>query len=164
MAHRVPGRRAVVAAGLKKAATGYWSKRTFGVYHELGVSSWGKLKADVVAVNRKGHIVIVEVKSCWADFHTDHKYHKYLPYCNQFYFVFTDTLWASHSDRIVLPRECGVLVLSSTTGLVEAVRPSTNRKMEPSVKKDMVLRMAWRAATYSKYQGTRRTRVFLQTQ
>ena len=30
--------------------------------------------------------MIVETKSCWSDFATDHKWQRYLPHCNKFYF------------------------------------------------------------------------------
>lgn len=44
-------------------------------------------RADVMAVGPKGEIVIVEVKSCLADFQTDQKWPEYAPYCDRFYFA-----------------------------------------------------------------------------
>ncbi len=47
---------------------------------------WTKQRADFVAVNKMHDVVIVEMKSCWADFATDRKWRGYLPHCNKFYF------------------------------------------------------------------------------
>lgn len=44
-------------------------------------------RADVMALGRKGEIVIVEVKSCLQDFQTDQKWPEYAPYCDRFYFA-----------------------------------------------------------------------------
>ncbi len=44
-------------------------------------------RADVCGVNSKGQIVIVEVKSCVADFAVDFKWTDYEDFCDLFYFA-----------------------------------------------------------------------------
>lgn len=152
--------RGVITQAVTKAVTSYFTHKLFGVYHELGLTTWGKHKADVVAVNRKGHIVIVEVKSCMADFKTNSKT-DYIPFCNQFYWAFTQKFWEESSVRELIPTGTGVLILGTTSGLIKSVKSCRVRTMNGKIKKDMVLRMAWRAATYSRYTGTRRVRQYV---
>src|SRR5690554_4607540 len=44
-------------------------------------------RADVVGVDRDGRFVIVEVKSCAADFLSDGKWEDYLDYCDRYFFA-----------------------------------------------------------------------------
>jgi len=44
-------------------------------------------RADICGVNSKGQIVIVEVKSCVADFAVDFKWTDYEDFCDLFYFA-----------------------------------------------------------------------------
>ena len=46
-----------------------------------------KLRPDLVAVNHKFEIVIIETKSCPSDFSSDQKWRRYLPLCHKFYFA-----------------------------------------------------------------------------
>ena len=46
-----------------------------------------KLRLDLVAVNHKFEVVIIESKSCVNDFSSDQKWRKYLPHCHKFYFA-----------------------------------------------------------------------------
>ena len=80
--------RKFVADSLKKAGFGYFLKIGFSCFEELGVCAWGKLRADILAVNLKSEVVICEVKSSVADYTNDSKWEEYLPYCNRFFFVF----------------------------------------------------------------------------
>lgn len=72
----------------------YYSQKNFAVGREIGLPHfetaenrfWTKQRADFVAVNKMHEVVIVEMKSCWADFATDRNWRGYLPHCNRFYF------------------------------------------------------------------------------
>jgi hypothetical protein len=44
-------------------------------------------RADLAAIDRAGAIILVEVKSCRADFRADRKWREYLDYCDRFYFA-----------------------------------------------------------------------------
>ena len=44
-------------------------------------------RADLMALSRKGHILIIEVKSGLEDFRVDRKWHEYMPYCDAFAFA-----------------------------------------------------------------------------
>ena len=62
-------------------------------------------RADVVALDPKGQITIVEVKSGPADFRADIKWREYRDYCDRFYFAVAEDF-----PRDILPDECGVLI------------------------------------------------------
>ena len=44
-------------------------------------------RADLMAINAKGELAIIEIKSGLADFLADQKWPDYLPYCDRFYFA-----------------------------------------------------------------------------
>ena len=77
-------------------------------------------RADVMALGRKGDIVIVEVKSSLEDFRVDRKWHEYLPYCDQFAFAV-----APEFPRHVLPEEPGLIVADGFGGAVVRDAPLT---------------------------------------
>lgn len=72
----------------------YYSLKNYAVSREVGLPCletaknhvWTKQRADFVAVNKRHEVVIVETKSCWSDFATDHKWQCYLSHCDKFYF------------------------------------------------------------------------------
>lgn len=84
-----------------ECVTRYYVDKNFSVHLEVGLNGGGKLRADVFAMNTKGHITIVEIKSSWADFASDKKWRKYLDYCNQFYFCIPAHLYDSKQGQYI---------------------------------------------------------------
>lgn len=78
--------RADKANALKIAACMWLSKNGFNPFVEVTLDPYSRLRADVIALNRDGMLSIVEVKSSKQDFLTDHKFERYLPFANKFYF------------------------------------------------------------------------------
>lgn len=148
-----------IADGLKKAAIGYWVKLGYGCNLELGLSPWGKHKADLVAINRHGKIVVAEIKSCHSDFSTDSKWTSYLQFCDKFYLVFTEKHWEQR--KYELPDRVGVMVLGKLGKLV-CVKRAKEVRISGKQRKDLVLRIAWRNATFSA-RNTKQYRVYLET-
>ncbi|MDG2521394.1 DNA repair putative endonuclease MmcB [Caulobacter segnis] len=70
-------------------------------------------RADLMALGRKGEIVIVEVKSGIEDFRTDRKWGEYAPYCDAFYFAVSPNF-----PEGVLPEEPGLIVADAFDGAV----------------------------------------------
>ncbi|MEL6379592.1 MAG: MmcB family DNA repair protein [Pseudomonadota bacterium] len=62
-------------------------------------------RADIVAVGAQGEIVMVEVKSCPADFLGDHKWTDYLGFCDRFFFAVDMTF-----PQEILPGHAGLMV------------------------------------------------------
>lgn len=99
-------------------------------------------RADVAGIDRKGNIVIVEVKTSLADFRSDNKWHEYRDYCDLLYFA--------------VPGEFPLDVLPDDTGLMIADRfgaeelrpapPSSGKPMHASRRREVLLRFARTAA------------------
>ena len=97
-------------------------------------------RADLAGLDRKGRIVIVEIKRSLADFRADAKWPEYLDYCDSFYFAtpkgFPDG---------VLPEAHG-LILADRFG-AEVTRPSAELPaLHASRRKEVTLRFALGAA------------------
>lgn len=149
--------------GLIKATNSYLLKKGFSIYNEIGVVAWGRRRADVLALNLKGDIVLAETKSCVADYTSDRKWHSYLPCCNKMWFCFTEPTFAVLRDSampVFREHGVGVLLLSPQTGYLYSALSARYRPMDGKTKKSVVLRMAWRNGEVNK-RTNRRTRVFL---
>jgi hypothetical protein len=97
-------------------------------------------RADLVAIDRSGAIILVEVKSCGADFVADRKWQEYLAYCDRFYFaVGRDFPLAS------LPPDEGLILADRFGG--EIVRAARLRALSPARRKAMLIRFGRAAAS-----------------
>ena len=155
--------RRTVADLLKLASISYLLKGGFSCHCELGLNSWGKLRADVIAVNLRSHLVVYEIKSSVADYSTDAKWRQYLEYCNKLCFVFTEPVFEKLKDRLKTDLKgtgVGVMVLCSKSGYLRSVMPCKHRLMKKGAKRKLIVRMAWRGGS-SKRTG-RRQRYYLE--
>ncbi|QJT71193.1 hypothetical protein GR11A_00156 [Vibrio phage vB_VcorM_GR11A] len=159
--------RSEVAAGLTKAGVGYLAKKGYACDTELSVVPWGDYRSDVYGFNMKGEIIILEIKSCHADFKTDHvkgKWKNYVPYCNKMYFLIRDIDMRWMKQYIPELKEYGVglLLLHSGSGL-PYVHINAKHKHVPAPRRiPNLIRLAWRNAPFSQRQGTRRQRVMFE--
>lgn len=96
-------------------------------------------RVDVIAIDRKGQVTVVEVKSSLEDYRVDEKWQEYLPFCDAFYFAVSDSFPID-----VLPEDVG-LIIADAYG-AEVVRPATEGEMNPARRKALTLRFARHAA------------------
>lgn len=96
-------------------------------------------RADVMAVNRAGTIVIVEVKTSLADFRADGKWGEYLDFCDAFYFAVPVGF-----PMDVLPREHGLIVADRFGAAVE--RPAPENRLGAPRRRALTLRLARKGA------------------
>jgi hypothetical protein len=150
---------------LERAGIGYLVKLKFSCFLELGLKRRGRRRADVIGLRMNGEIVQLEVKSGAADYNSDKKWREYLEYSHKFYFVISDTHYRSKAgDRLcgeAREEGAGVLVLSPTTGYLQAKVPARKRKMDKRIKRDLIYRMAWRSGEFSA-RNTRRIKQFIE--
>ena len=97
-------------------------------------------RADMAAIDRAGAIILVEVKSCRADFRSDRKWHQYLAYCDRFYFAV-----GRDFPLDLLPSDEG-LILADRFG-AEIVREARLRALGAARRKAMLIRFGRIAAT-----------------
>lgn len=92
-------------------------------------------RADLVALDRRGRISIVEVKSSRADFVSDRKWHAYLDHCDRFYFAVS-----SRFPQSLLPVGHGLIVADQYAG--EIIRNGSLRRLQPARRKALLIRFA----------------------
>lgn len=96
-------------------------------------------RADLAGLDRRGKLVIAEVKSCPADFEVDQKWPDYLDFCDQFYFAVDPSF-----PRALLPDTEG-LIIADEYGAVIA-RAAEHRTLNAARRKAVTLRFARQAA------------------
>lgn len=156
------GLRTSKADTLKAAAASYFLKGGYSCFYEMGVNSWGKLRADMLGVNLRRRIVICEIKSSRADYCTDTKWKQYLDFCNKFYIVMSPLTFKKLKVRLLKDLRgtgAGVMVLNPTTGYLDVVIACKNREIDEEVSMSLITRMAWRGGISKR--TNRRTRQFL---
>jgi hypothetical protein len=100
-------------------------------------------RADLMGVDPKGRVIIVEIKVSRADLLGDSKWPDYLDYCDRFYWGL-----ASHLDRECLetpvfqPERCGVIVADGYDA--EILRPAPLLPLAAARRKTEVERPAGR--------------------
>ena len=141
-------KRKEVMASLTDLVVSYYTKKRFCVNREIGLCNRGKLRADFLAMNIRREIVIVEVKSCPNDFYSDHKWQKYLPYCNKFYFMMNSETY--NKVKTDIPK--GIGVIGPNDYELWFAKPARKREMEESKVLELVTRMAFRQADFNRYK------------
>ena len=97
-------------------------------------------RADLFAINGKGEIWIVEIKSSVADFRADNKWPDYWGYCDRLFFA---TNQETPAD--IFPHEAGLIIADSHGA--EIVRDVETRKLAAARRKAVTLRFAQVAAS-----------------
>lgn len=101
-------------------------------------------RADLMAIDAKGGLTIVEVKVAKADLLGDGKWFDYLGYCDRFYWAVPPGLAAICDGERFLPGEAGLIVADRYDAVI--VRDAAYRPMAPGRRKAELLRFARRAA------------------
>ena len=109
----------------------------FSTLPELTLAS-GR-RADLVAVDGRATIHIVEIKSSVADFRTDSKWPDYRLHCDRLYFA--------------IPRDMPVEIMPDDAGLIiadaygaEVYREAPEHRLAPATRRAVLLRFAQAAA------------------
>jgi hypothetical protein len=98
-------------------------------------------RADLMGVDAKGRIVIVEIKVSRADLLGDAKWPDYLDYCDRFYWGLPPELDRGPLEgEGYLPERCGIIVADGYDA--EIVRPAASLPMAASRRKVEVERLA----------------------
>lgn len=127
------------------AVSRYFIKKKFSVHREFGVGRRGKYRMDVLALNMKGQMVCVEVKSCRQDYTSDSKWREYLPYCNKMYIAIDNKLWESFGGQIakdIRPHGVGLMVKAGNSCAVKV--NAKRRDVDADYALKNFIKMAWR--------------------
>ena len=101
-------------------------------------------RADLMGVDAKGRVVIVEIKVSRADLLGDGKWRDYLDYCDRFYWAVPQALCGLLDDAHFLPQEAGLLVADRYDAAIR--REAVLRPLAPARRKAEWLNFARRAA------------------
>jgi hypothetical protein len=101
-------------------------------------------RADMMAIDSKGMLTIVEIKVAKADLLGDGKWTDYLDYCDRFFWAVPPDLAAICEGERFLPSEAGLIVADRYDAAL--VRDASHRPLAPARRKAEVLRFARRAA------------------
>jgi hypothetical protein len=101
-------------------------------------------RADLMAIDPKGGLTIVEIKVAKADLVGDCKWTDYLEYCDRFFWAVPPHLAHILEEERYLPSDAGLIVADRYDAAV--VRQAAHRPLAPARRKAELLRFARRAA------------------
>ena len=101
-------------------------------------------RADMMAIDPKGALTIVEIKVAKADLVGDCKWTDYLDYCDHFYWAVPPFLAAVLEHERYLPGAAGLIVADRYDAAI--MRDALHRPLAPARRKAELLRFARRAA------------------
>src|SRR5690606_1448343 len=98
-------------------------------------------RADLMGIDARGNVVIVEIKVSRADLLGDAKWPDYLDYCDRFYWGLPPGLDRTGLEGAAfMPERCGVIVADGYDA--EIVRPAPRLKLAPARRRVEVERLA----------------------
>jgi hypothetical protein len=121
------------------------ARGTSRLLHSLGFSSVAELplpsgrRADLVALNDRGEIWIVEIKSSVEDLRADQKWPDYRAHCDRLFFAFTQSLPCE-----IFPEETGLIVADAYGA--HLIRPAPEHRLPAATRKSMTVRFGMAAA------------------
>jgi hypothetical protein len=121
------------------------ARGTARLLHALGFACISELplpsgrRADLVAVNERGEIWIVEIKSSIEDFRADQKWPDYRAHCDRLFFAFTQDLPCE-----IFPDETGLIIADAYGAHMQ--RPAPEHRLPAPTRKSMTVRFALAAA------------------
>jgi hypothetical protein len=102
-------------------------------------------RADMVALDVRGTLTIVEIKVSRADLLGDQKWTDYLDYCDRFFWAVPAGFSLAPFDGDCLGPDCAGLIVADRYD-AEVIRPAPLRPLAPARRKAETLRFARRAA------------------
>lgn len=126
------------ARALARGVTRFLTELGEGCLPEFTLASGRRV--DLIALDPRGRITVVEIKSSTADFRSDRKWRDYLDYCDRFYFAVADDFPVA-----LLPEDCGILLADAWGAAI--LRPSPETMLNAARRKAVTLRYARAAAS-----------------
>jgi len=121
------------------------ARGTARLLRSLGFSCLSELplpsgrRADLVALNERGEIWIVEIKSSIEDLRADQKWPEYRAHCDRLFFAFTEDLPCE-----IFPEQTGLIVADAYGAHMQCEAPE--HRLAAATRKQMMLHFAMAAA------------------
>ena len=133
----VDGRQSEAALRIQRGARRWLRCQGWATVVELPLRN-GR-RADIVALDARSRIVIVEVKSSIADFRADQKWPDYREHCDELLFAIS-----SDTPVDIMPADAGLIVADQYGA--HLLRPGPAHRLPPATRREMLLRFARSAA------------------
>ncbi|MGM4965429.1 MmcB family DNA repair protein [Tardiphaga sp. 1201_B9_N1_1] len=130
-------RQSETALAITRGTTRLLRSLGFSCVSELSLPS-GR-RADLVALNERGDVWIVEIKSSIEDLRADQKWPEYRSHCDRLFFAFTQDLPCE-----IFPGDTGLIVADAYGAHVHCDAPE--HRLPAPTRKGMMLRFAMTAA------------------
>lgn len=127
------GRQSEAALRICRGVRRHLASHGFASLPEVSLRS-GR-RADIVAINGRGDIWIVEIKSSIADFRTDTKWPEYQMHCDRFFFATSPDV-----PLTIFPQEAGLIVADGFGA--ETLRMPEVRTLAGATRKEVLVRFA----------------------
>ncbi len=131
------GRQSETAAAVARGTARLLRSFGFACVSELSLPS-GR-RADLVALNERGDIWIVEIKSSVEDLRADHKWEDYRAHCDRLFFAFTQALPSE-----IFPDNTGLIVADAYGAHMVCDAPE--HRLPAPTRKLMIVRFGMAAA------------------
>src|SRR6201995_648641 len=131
------GRQSDTALAVARGTARLLRSLGFACVSELALPS-GR-RADLVALNERGEIWIVEIKSSVEDLRADQKWQEYRAHCDRLFFAFTQDLPCE-----IFPDQTGLIVADAYGAHLQ--RPAPEHRLPAPTRKSMTVRFAMAAA------------------
>lgn len=131
-----------VAAEVARGVTRLFCRRDLFAICEVPLPN-GR-RADLMAIDGKGQLTIVEIKVAKADLLGDGKWRDYLDYCDHFFWAVPQHLVQLTEAERFLPEAAGLIVADRYDAAI--LREAAQRPLAPARRKAELLRFARRAA------------------
>lgn len=131
-----------VAADVARGVTRLFCRKDLFGFCEVPLPN-GR-RADIMALDSRGMLTIVEIKVARADLLGDSKWTDYLDYCDRFFWAVPPELASILDGDRYLPGEAGLIVADRYDAAL--VRDAAYRPLAPARRKAELLRFARRAA------------------
>jgi hypothetical protein len=131
-----------IAAEVARGVTRLFCRRDLFAICEVPLPN-GR-RADMMAIDSKGALTIVEIKVARSDLLGDAKWTDYLEYCDRFFWAVPPDLSAICERERFLPNEAGLIVADRYDAVL--VRDAVHRPLAAARRKAELLRFARRAA------------------
>jgi hypothetical protein len=130
-------RQSETALGIARGTARWLRSLGFSCLSEVSLPS-GR-RADLVALNERGDIWIIEIKSSLADLRADDKWPDYRLHCDRLFFAFTQEMSCD-----LFPGDTGLIVADAYGAHLHCEAPE--HRLPAATRKKMLLRYATTAA------------------
>ena len=127
------GRQSLRALEIRRGVVRQFQNMGLALISELTLAN--NRRADLIGIDSKGQVVIIEIKSSVEDFRVDKKWPEYQQFCDMFYFA---TLADVPAD--IFPESEG-LIIADNYGC-EIIREAETQKLAGATRKALTMRFA----------------------